>query len=355
MRNSIKYKDSLETGTGQFYYYDCHIGEVYSPMQYCCGVWHYVAVTIAEDGTSVLYVDNVEDGHDMDNTRDTIKWSMTPFSTFSRPDNGLDGDTAVTGTFTVGMGPYGAEPFIGYMEEIRVWNRALETDEVEEVIYARTVPQSSYDELKAYYQVKAGEQGQESVIVDNSGSGNSLTPVEIAFVPIPPMIPCTLGIEQIIGPCDGACAMKVYGWSFADSTMLTAKFGNEQVHADFIGPTEIGVVSPGHFSPREVGVVAANDAKNFTDFYYIQKETTHIFMESSLYVNGLDGAGASADSVCSDLPGREVSFGGWFCPKCGPLISPPSPSPSPPPPPSPINQPLPPPPPPVNDEFGDRK
>ena len=78
--------------------------------------------------------------------------------------------------------------------------------------------------------------------------------------------------------------------------------------------------TPGHVSPRYVNVLASNDAGTQFTTSSVGKEVKHLYMESSLYVDG-KGGGAEADSVCKDLPTRAVTFGGWFCPKCGPPAS----------------------------------
>jgi hypothetical protein len=53
VRNSINYKPD----SGEFFYYDDWIGAVMSKPEYCCNKWHYVGVSIEEDGSSKLMVD----------------------------------------------------------------------------------------------------------------------------------------------------------------------------------------------------------------------------------------------------------------------------------------------------------
>jgi len=50
-------------------------------------------------------------------------------------------------------------------------------------------------------------------------------------------------------------------------------------------------------------------------------------MESSFYGDGSDGSGVDIDGVCAPMLQREaegeraVTFGGWFCPDCGPPLA----------------------------------
>jgi hypothetical protein len=53
VRNSINYKPD----SGEFFYYDDWVGEVMSKPEYCCNKWHYVGVSIEEDGAAKLMVD----------------------------------------------------------------------------------------------------------------------------------------------------------------------------------------------------------------------------------------------------------------------------------------------------------
>eukprot|EP00899_Mesostigma_viride_P012217 jgi/Mesvir1/20997/Mv08056-RA.2 len=371
VRNAIKYWEK-EEGIGQFFYFDCHIGDVFSPDWYCSDTWHYVVLTVAPNGAATLYVDGSERGLQMAGRRDVFKYSATQFTTPSRPDNSVDGDNA--GTFVVGF--LEDEPFAGMIDEVRVWNRPISAADVQRTMYARQLDAASEEGLVGYYTMRSDAAEVDmwyeitpgsleyskmnpvgsDILTDKSGQGNLLSPIvgfpapAVVHGGIPPVIPCTLGLEHPVGPLDGACAMEVYGWGFADGPQLKCKFGGVEVPGVFVDDTTVLCSSPGGFSPRFVPVSGSNDGYNFTDAGAVGKEPKHLFMESSLFVDGINGAGAEADSVCQDLPNAAVSFGGWFCPKCGPQSQPSPPPPSPPPP-----SPPPPSPPPPAPEGGKKK
>lgn len=433
VRNSIKWHE-YANNSGAFFYYDCHIGEVFSAPNFCCNVWHYVAVVISEDNSARLYVDGTEPAHQLKSTRDLVKYSVTDFSTPSRPDNNMDGDGK--GKFIVGCGSSDTssnatcfEPWVGHIDEVRVWNRNLTESEILAKMYVRSLCDwrengHCADEepgLKGYWNMrtgtdsfvglfngpdgfpdqgtnfpdckdgdtchryfsshtshgvppylwgaadtKAGNIDDSTVAVplyDYSGTTMGMhrrvfqssdpadrSPktrdgwenIENLATAIPPMIPCVLGLQHSVGPTDGDCLTDIYGWNFADGFMPKCSFGNVETMASWVKGSVIRCETPGHFSPRFVDVIASNDGFNFTDPMSVGKSVKHLYMESAMYVDGV-GGGAEADSVCLDIPTRAVTFGGWFCPKCGPPVPPPPPPP--PPPPSPSPPPSPPPPP----------
>lgn len=355
-RASLKFQqDNLSKG-GFFSYFDIHTGEHRSENFFECGLWHYVAVSInGESGSGTLVVDNIEPSHALNIGTKMLKFSKTAFSTPSRPDNGADG--TAFGIFTIGANAYGQYGFDGFMDEVGVWNRELTMKEIQTVMRSREIPSELVVGLKGYYHMDflTSADDLEEYFVDSSyGTSFPMNFTSSTDINIPPMIPCVLGVEQPVGPCDGSCNMEVYGWGFAKSVNPKCRYGNHEVSATHISETVVQCSSPGHYSPRIVDLTASNDGYSFTDFFWSQKEISHTYMESSLFVNGINGAGASADSICEDLPTRAVTFGGWFCPRCGPLINPPPPPspppPSPPSPPPPSPPPFPPPSP--TDEFG---
>jgi hypothetical protein len=84
--------------------------------------------------------------------------------------------------------------------------------------------------------------------------------------------------------------------------------------------------SPGVMAPGFTPVLVSNDGASFTDPAKVGKRVDYLFMESSMYGDGSDGSGANVDGVCAPLKEREkegeraVTFGGWFCPDCGPPL-----------------------------------
>ncbi|XRB02013.1 IPT/TIG domain-containing protein [Pycnococcus provasolii] len=352
VRNSIMFHEDTDN-MGAFFYYDYYIGTVFTEKLFSCGVWHFVAVTIKEDNSAMLYVDGVEPAHQLDNSRDTVKYAKVAFSTPSRPDNNMDGDGK--GVFKVGhLAPitpgYG---WVGYVDEIAIYNKYMGDKEIQMLQYTRLIGGSyaaaaTEPALVGYYTVK-GVQPTTLVnypLTSDSGEGTSLvvsvgTP-SIAKVAVPTITPCVLGMQHAVGPTDGDCVTDVYGWNMADGFMPKCSFGGVEALGTHKTDLIMSCTTPGHFSPRFVTVLASNDGANFTSTTLADKTVRHLFMESSLYVDGL-GGGAEADSVCKDLPTRAVTFGGWFCPKCGPPV-PPAPPPPPPPPSPPPPAPKPPPP-----------
>eukprot|EP00854_Cymbomonas_tetramitiformis_P010663 gene10663-12611_t len=296
IRNSINYNPDTQT----FFYYDCYNGEAISKPEYCCDKWHYVGVSIGEDGYGTLYVDGVAPMYVTEHKRDLIKFSKVPFYTKSRPDTGQDESN--DGQFLIG------ENFTGYIDEIGVWDTNKTDAEYEQLRYKRTLTDAD------------GAQRR----FDMSTNVPKLTHVTVVDMPIPTIVPCVLGMEHNVGPVDGDCTTQVYGWNFCDSTLLKCGFGDIEVMATFggSGGTSAGVNSgtsygiltcdtPGHVSPRFVDVTASNDGRNFTNTETAGKTVRHLFLESSLYVTGEGNGGAQADSVCLDLPTKAVTFGAW--------------------------------------------
>uniref|UniRef100_A0A061RH36 IPT/TIG domain-containing protein n=1 Tax=Tetraselmis sp. GSL018 TaxID=582737 RepID=A0A061RH36_9CHLO len=328
VRNAIMYH-RLDSGAslGYFSYRDCKIGNVYSTQRFCCQRWHYVAVTIDSAGHGFLYVDGTRPGHGRLHSRDEVIYDEVPFNTTSFPDNNADGDRS--GIFTIGGIRDGntSEFFQGEIDEVRVWNRALGNSEVLASMYDR-VPDPSDPTLKAHFSMRErqtpGRNPVKTVLHPEDMSG-TLTMALVSIngnspnfeqQPIPPMIPCVLGLQHVVGPVDGGCLVDVYGWSMADSVNVVCQFGGEDSPGSFRQFTRMRCITPGHISPRFAVVKVSNDGYRFTDTTGAGREVHHLFMESSLYTDGAGSGGVSADDVCLDLPSREITFGGWFCPNC---------------------------------------
>lgn len=323
IRNGIKWSVAgPEDGKGQFFYYDCNIGVVATPAQYACDVWHYVAVTIA-GSTGTLYVDGVAPGHTLPSSRDMYTFSVNTFNTTTRPDNNVDNMGA--GVFK--MGHYPGEGFVGSLDEVRVYNYAMSSSEVFEDMVTRTrctKTRTQYQStchdmagLKLYLTMTPLDEG----VVDDehtpTSAGASIP--QRNQIAIPSMTPCVLGLEHSVGPVDGMCSTKVYGWSFSDSTNSQCSIAGVQGRAVWNSYIEVTCSTPGHLSPRFATVLASNNGLNFTDTSYVDKTVRHLYMESSLYVQGTNG-GASADQLCKDFTAdsQAVTVSAWSCPKCTP-------------------------------------
>jgi len=297
------------------------MGEAMSKPEYCCNKWHYVGVSVEEDGKGKLFVDGIGPKLMSEKERDIIKYSVVEFETESRPDSGNQGFFA--------MGPN----FHGWMDDVGFWDESKTPEEYEALHYTRDFENTGFQRFfdsGPKYTIPSGVQ-------------------QIHGVATPSMTPCVLGMEHNVGPVDGACVTEVYGWNFADGMNPKCNFGGVEMKAAVLSMDKLKCETPGHVSPRFVDVTASNDGFAFGDEASSGKAVKHLFLESSLYLTGEGNGGAEADSVCNDLPTKAVSFGAWVCPKCGPPVPPPPPSPSPPPfpaqPPSPSPPPPSPPPP----------
>lgn len=341
-RNSIKYI----VETGQFFYYDDYIGEVMSEGQYCCEKWHYVGVSITKEGDGTLFVDGASPKLALEYERDIIKYSAVPFKTRSFPDYTA---TPSQAHFLIG------NQFLGYVDEVAIWDFSVSGEEFDMLMSTRT---AKGVEVRG----KTAQAVFDFTQSTGSSSPGASQPATVSMA-IPPMSGCVLGMEHNVGPVDGACVTKIYGWNFADSMFPKCGFGGVEVRAEVIreeifpGPAGGGTwnaensllhmsrcTTPGHISPRFVDVTYSNDGVTFTNPEQIGRSVRHLFLESSLYVTGEGEGGAEADSVCQDLPSKAVTFGAWVCPKCGPPVPEPPPPPMSPPQPNPPPNPRPPPP-----------
>lgn len=307
IRHGLKWNIGADSETGSFYYTDCEIGAVFSPSQYYCGVWHYVLVTIASDSTGFLFVDGYKAGHELPTSQDEYTWSVTEFTTRSRVDDGADGTT--DGIYRFGYLQGEGEGFIGMLDEMRVWNK----------------PVSQYEAFKLML-ARSADASVKSVFTMSTDSSSVTSPTtlggapEIVYKAIPSMIPCVLGMEHSVGPTVGDCTTEVYGWNFADGLMSQCSIAGMRVRATYVSDDVVKCDTPGHVSPRFSEVLATNDGTNFTDTTAAGKTVYHLYLESSLYLQGESTQGASADDVCEDFGADSlaVSVGTWVCPKCGP-------------------------------------
>jgi len=306
IRNAIKWSKT-SANSGSFYYYDCDIGAVMSESQYECDVWHYVAVTVAPDHTGYLYVDGVKSSHELPMRRDLNTYTAAHFTTSARPDDGMD--RTEEGVFMVGH--YPGECFIGYVDEIKVFNYPMTQEQVFSSALEKDVNMADDPMLKGYFTMSNGLVPTTTVAAPT-----------VTYKSIPPMIPCVLGMEHSVGPTSGDCTTEVYGWNFADSVIPQCSFDDVPTEAQYVDESRIICNTPMNFSPSFVTVKASNNGVKFSLPEFADKTTTHLFLESSLYLSGgIDSkSGASADSVCEDfsLDSKAVTVGTWACPKCGP-------------------------------------
>lgn len=293
-RNSIQWNED-EADEGAFFYYDCHVGAVFSPRRYCCGLWHFVALSVAEGDAAELHVNGA--GDDVESTLTGSKSSITTFTTSSRPDNNLDGEGL--GRFVLG------ENLAGFVDEVSVFNAAFAPGDAEAVRTSRIVSLDS---------------AVKTLTFSGDSVATAITSGSVVESTYPGMTPCVLGLENSVGPTGGSCPTAVYGWGFAPSAALKVMFGGEEVRATFVSDTELSVVTPGA-SPRFVELTATNDGTSFTETAVVGKSVKHLYLESALHMHGGSDGGATADSVCADIPTRSVTFGAWTCPKCGPPAS----------------------------------
>eukprot|EP00239_Pterosperma_sp_CCMP1384_P004716 CAMPEP_0197855464 /NCGR_PEP_ID=MMETSP1438-20131217/26697_1 /TAXON_ID=1461541 /ORGANISM="Pterosperma sp., Strain CCMP1384" /LENGTH=1343 /DNA_ID=CAMNT_0043470583 /DNA_START=38 /DNA_END=4069 /DNA_ORIENTATION=+ len=311
VRNSIIWSET-ETGIGSFIYFDEAAGDFPSKVAYQCDLWHYIAFTINEDNTGTLFVDGALRGYDTVGEIDTHIMDAVPIVTPSRPDSHIDGDDT-TGFFKIGSGCHLGEKkascsyamgFNGHIDEVRVWDYALTAAQIDEDMFSRLPDPTAVLELS---------------MVPSSLPDVLAPSIEIQSMAYPVLTPCVVGMEHYVGPTVGGCDTMVYGWGFSESTWLKCAFDDQQVPATFVSPTVMTCETPGTNSPQFMVVTASNNGAHFTNNTLIGKDTKHLFMDSVLYTDGGDAAGAAADAVCHDLEDAEqVSFGGWFCPKCGP-------------------------------------
>lgn len=330
VRNGIKFIQEAGKSYGSFVYFDDWIGPVLSPSQYACDMFHYVAVTMQESGVSHLIVDGIEEEAPLPGSRDVRTFSVTSFTSKSRPDSM---SMNATGHFFVGYLP--GEGWHGMIDEVRVWNKALTLAEVKSDMHLRVVTAGADAALKASFQMRDGVGTADFPLFDYSGNGNHLEmdawhPFGVTVKPmnsshgIPSIVPCVLGMQHTVGPTTGGCKSDVYAWNAAPSPFAKCSINGVQSRATFVKANTMSCETPGHFTPRFTPVVASNDGTSFGEPSSASKEVHHLYMDSVLYVKDRDST-AEMDSLCYDLPDRTVTFSGWFCPGCA-LPDPPAPT-----------------------------
>jgi len=304
VRNGLKWHALEATGLGRFFYYDETVA-VETELTYLCDVWHYVAVTI-DDEAGMLYVDPVKPDDLLRNSRDIFSHSAVAFNTTSRPDH------SKRGRLILGQpesGAHGDKGFLGMMDEVRVFNFAMTAEQIYTDFVTRTYLPSLPASLKGYYTMTGAR---------TPGSRN----VHIDQTAIPTMVPCVLGMQHSVGPVDGDCKTELYGWSFAKGMNSQCSIAGIASRGTYVSDSIMACTTPGHFTPQFATVLASNNGLNFTNPTFVDKTTKHLFMESSLYLQGGAGSnsGASADQVCEDFTAgsQEVTVSVWSCPKCGP-------------------------------------
>uniref|UniRef100_A0A061RNA4 LamG-like jellyroll fold domain-containing protein n=1 Tax=Tetraselmis sp. GSL018 TaxID=582737 RepID=A0A061RNA4_9CHLO len=336
LRNGIKWQQTSES-VGRFYYEDWRVGIKASPPQYACDLWHFVALTVEEDNRAVLYVDAERPTRFDPYSQEVSLSTQLEFTTISRPDTSDDCEEGQSGTGRFILGRHrrhdseDSTDMIGFIDDVYVWNRALLPEEVGTVMITRTLHGNDpiQRRLLAWFPMRDFTGNASLPLPDRSGNEVLLQITEIVGVGLPPrvtisatpvVIPCVLGMEMPVGPTDGLCTQSVYGWNFANGPFLFVKFGDMLVRASYVDDRELEVDTPGHVSPRFVTVTASNNGHVFTNVTGAGRETQFLYLDPGLYMDGA-GGGGQADSVCTTIQNRSVTFGAWVCPDCGqPLV-----------------------------------
>jgi len=327
IRNGIKWAQTGEE-VGRFYYEDCRVGIKAAPAQYACDMWHFVAFTVDEEHHAMFYVDGEKPTQRDPYSLHHLLSTQLTFVTPSRPDT-PDDITTGTGLFVVGSYE-GGQSMVGALDDLYVWNRALSAEEVGTVMRSRTLygNDAIQEALLAWFPMRDGTGGADLPLADYSGvgAGPSGAPFQLASTgtvdPVvvdmatPVVVPCVRGLEMPVGPTDGTCTQAIYGWNFARAPWTAVAFGDIRVPATFVNDTELKAETPGYVSPQFVSVTASNDGQTFTNVVGVGRDTRFLYLDAGLYMDG-SGGGASADSVCLDLPDRSVTFGAWVCVDCG--------------------------------------
>ena len=323
IRNGLKWEQTAEAH-GRFYYEDWRVGIKASKEMYACDMWHFVAFTVNEEHDAVFYVDGSEKAKVTPSSLHTIASTQYAFNTPSRPDTP---DDITTGTGRFAVGSYnGAQPMVGMIDDVYVWNRALSADEIGQVMTSRTLAGAPglQQSLLVWFPMRDGTGSDSLPLPDYSGNPTATftlastgdAPPAVVDAATPAVVPCVRGLEMPVGPTDGTCVQGVYGWNFARSAFNSVMFGDVKVPATFVDGTEMKAETPGYQSPRFVSVTASNNGETFTAVSSVGKDTTFLYLDAGLYMDGA-GGGASADQVCVDLKDRQVTFGAWVCVDCG--------------------------------------
>jgi hypothetical protein len=317
--SSIFWTANSTEDNGAFGYYDDTIGANFTAPVFAVETWHCVTVTVTASGEGRLYVDGGLASFDSAESIDeTITRSVT-FKTMARLDNEVwynANDDAMAspnyyGTMTLGGN------FRGYIDEVRVWDKALTPAEVDTNMYTRT-PLLGVDGLVASLTMTPETSAPMPTLSQGLVNGNA---------PYTGMTPCTLGLsQQVVGPTAGGCTIRVEGHNVDQfSPKVACKFGDRVVRGTVEGDVVL-CESPGVMAPGYTPVLLSNDGVKFTDPVQVGKQVDYLFMESSFYGDGSDGSGVDIDGICAPMLEREaqgeraVTFGGWFCPDCGPPL-----------------------------------
>ncbi|MCK9408320.1 MAG: LamG-like jellyroll fold domain-containing protein [Bacteriovoracaceae bacterium] len=145
-------RNMIEFYNTQFDYFDQSVGSKYS-SSFSMNEWHHVAAVFTSEAinNAFFYVDGV---------------LQSTFTTSVRPD-----PSVVTGEFSIGQEWDGGTPtqlFAGYIDEVRIWNRALTQSEIQSSMVSE-IPVNSLG-LVAYYKMT---DGSGSTLTDNTGNGNT--------------------------------------------------------------------------------------------------------------------------------------------------------------------------------------
>jgi uncharacterized repeat protein (TIGR01451 family) len=278
----------------RFYYHDPETEDVYSSSTFDSGAWHHVFVVIDADDDGRLYVDGAEEA--------TFATAVRPAG-HDRFSIGQEWDDGTASNF-----------FLGLIDEVLVFPRALTQSEVEEQAAGRYNP----DDLR----VTAGDHLRYEAAVTNElfnryAQGLLSTDFPAAFEELPPQ-------DFVLQP--------------RESITLT-------------GEVDVGAAPSGIYTLTQEADALITDWQEASDFaellYHFSDDDTllddnsgaqpprHGACESGhcpSLVDGRHGNGAAfdgndagdgspdyvtADAVCDALTGRALSFGAWVYPESG--------------------------------------
>jgi len=338
IRSSVFWTEKGE-GIGAVGYYDHFRGGVVTEATFRAGVWHYVALTVDADGVGTLYVDGAVAQFDQPTQLDESLYAVANFSTRSRPDNTVYYDPAdVTRSTPLYHGKMKlGEGYSGRLDEVRVWGKSLTAAEVDADMFTRAVTVGEDGVVLALTMTPAtptdpiptnpATPAMVASWPDSLGKRAGGDAFEEDGLPYPGMTPCSMSLSgQVIGPTAGGCTITVGTVNTADSTRPACKFGDTVVRAEKEHPEYLLCESPPGMAPGYVPVTVSNDGVKFTDPVKVGKSVDYLLMESVMYMDGTPASGADLTEVCEDLvaneeaeePDQSVTFGGWFCPNCGP-------------------------------------
>eukprot|EP00854_Cymbomonas_tetramitiformis_P001562 gene1562-2195_t len=348
---------------------------IMTDADFCIVEWHFAMVTIAPDGSVILYLDGIEVEHYAEDTRD---FHNIGYETGTVPVT--DGKVEIIGTIlgskpgSQGFFYFGSyeQPFDGKITDVRVYSRALHPHEVREKMFKPLVAAEEIG-LEAYYKFNEGSQyglsmGNSEGSFNKYGRKFNSTPAELMLqgdttndgqvdsplYPYPDEMDARFPAERPIIDYSGnafhayASDTSVTGnlhYEFHASPTMPAcpkEFSPDNVHVD--GGRVITISGSGFaksqwlkcsftMSSGEAKIVKASYVNNNTitcvnpgspDVTASMLEVTNGYgysdMKIPLYImeRGLSiprqGGSVTVTDVCSDIGEYGFAFGGWVYP-----------------------------------------